>query len=329
MIARWLQCVVVVAVLAAGAWCVWCGRQGLGPGWWLLGLLLTLAPQAVPLALEFGLLALLGRDPALPRASGVQLLRAWWGEVLAVWRVFGWLQPFAAGREPDAPGPADPTRSGAAADPIGRTGVLLLHGYFCNRGLWTPWLRQLRQRGVPCSALSLTPEFGSIDRYQSAIDAAVQDLTQRTGRPPLLVGHSMGGLSARAWLAGQADASAADARIAGVITIGTPHQGTWMARFGLTTNTRQMRPGSAWLVALAAREPAERHARFTCFYGHADNLVFPASTATLAGADNRPLQSVAHLQMVFAPEVFAEVLRRVGGVTVGVAGGAGGGPPPR
>ena len=331
MIARLQQCFVGLALLAAGLWCAWCWRQGLGPGWWLLGLLLTLAPHSGLLALEFVLLALLGRDPAVPRASGGQLLRAWWGEVLAAWRVFGWLQPFAADSEPDVPGPVsptnptNPTNPGAAADPGGQTGVLLLHGYFCNRGIWTPWLRQLRRLGVPCTALTLTPAFGSIDRYHRAINAAVLDLTLRTGRPPLLVGHSMGGLSARAWLAGQADARAADARVAGVITVGTPHHGTGMARFGLTTNTRQMRRGSAWLTALAARESAERRARFTCFFGHADNIVFPASTATLAGADNRHLPSVAHVQMVFEPAVFAEVLRRVGGVSGGVAGGAAGG----
>jgi triacylglycerol lipase len=297
--AKLLQAVVAAAGVSALLWCGWCWRQGLGPGWWALGLLLTLAPQAPVLALEFVLLAVLGRDPAVPRPSAIQLLRAWWGEVLAAWQVFGWRQPFAADREPDVPGQ------------LGRTGVLLLHGYVCNRGLWTPWLRQLRAAGVPCTAITMNPPFGSIDSYQPAIDAAVQDLTRRTGRPPLLVGHSMGGLSARAWLAGQPDAAAADARVAGMVTIATPHQGIWAARLGLSTNARQMRLGSRWLVALAAQESAARRARFTCFYGHADNLVFPASQAMLAGADNRHLAGVAHVAMVFEPAVLAEVLRRV------------------
>ena len=298
-VARMQQAVAAAAGAGALLWCVWCWRQGLGPGWWALGLLLTLAPQAPVLALEFVLLAALGRDLAVPRPSKRQLLRAWWGEVRVAWQVFGWRQPFAAGRELDVPGQP------------GRTGVVLLHGYLCNRGLWAPWLRQLRAAGVPCTAITMSPPFGSIDSYQRAIDAAVQDLTDSTGRPPLLVGHSMGGLSARAWLAGQPDAAAADARLAGVVTIATPHQGTWAARLGLSTNARQMRLGSRWLAALAARESAARHARFTCFYGHADNLVFPARQATLAGADNRHLAGVAHLAMVFEPAVLAEVLRRV------------------
>ena len=192
---------------------------------------------------------------------------------------------------------------------MGRTGVLLLHGYACNRGLWAPWLRQLRAQGVPTVALSLAPAFGRIDDWVPAIEAAVAALTARTGRPPLLVAHSMGGLAARAWLASHADPAQADARVQRVVTICTPHHGTWMARFGHTPNARQMRQGHRWLAELAAREPAARRARFTCFYGHADNIVFPASMATLPGADNRHLAGVAHVAMAFRPEVFNEVLR--------------------
>jgi predicted alpha/beta hydrolase family esterase len=311
MLARIQAVLVGLAVLLAGAWCAWCVQRGLGPGWLLAGLVLTLAPHAPVLALEFALLGWRGHDPGVPRPRPAQLLRAWWGEVVVGWRVFGWRQPFAAGREPDRP------------DGAGRTGVLLLHGYVCNRGLWAPWQRRLRAQGVPCIALTLEPVFGGIDSYAPAIDAAVRDLARRTGRPPLLVGHSMGGLAARAWLASAlANASgAADQRIAGAVTIGTPHQGTWTARLGFTTNARQMRLASRWLVALAAREPAGRHARFTCFYGHADNLVMPAGMATLAGADNRHLAGVAHVQMVFAPAVIDAVLA--------LAGAADAGPQPR
>jgi hypothetical protein len=81
-----------------------------------------------------------------------------------------------------------------------------------------------------------------------------------------------------------------------------------MARFGHTPNARQMRIGGRWLLALAGREAPARHGRFTCFYGHADNIVFPATTATLAGADNRHLSATAHVAMVQHPAVWAAVL---------------------
>jgi len=164
---------------------------------------------------------------------------------------------------------------------------------------------------VPCTALTLEPAFGRIDDWVPAIERAVADLQQRTGRPPLVVAHSMGGLATRAWLAAQPDAAAADARVHRVITIATPHHGTWMARFGHTPNARQMRIGGRWLAALAAAEPPQRHARFTCFYGHADNIVFPARTATLAGADNIHLPAVAHVAMVEHPAVWQAVLEQL------------------
>ena len=72
-----------------------------------------------------------------------------------------------------------------------------------------------------------------------------------------------------------------------------------------------MRRASPWLRALAAREPAGRAARFTCFYSHCDNIVFPPATATLPGADNRHLPGVAHVHMAEMREPWDELLRRL------------------
>ena len=299
MLARLQRLLLAASWLAALAWLAWAVPAGL-PAWAVAaGLLLAALPTAPVLALEFVLLAVFGRDAAVPRASLADLLRAWAGEVVAAWRVFSRDQPLFADAEPDVP-----------ATP-GRTGVLLVHGYFCNRGVWRPWLPRLRALGVPCTALTLEPAFGRIDDWVPVIERAVADLQRRTGRPPLVVAHSMGGLAVRAWLAAQADAAVADARLCHVLTIGTPHHGTWLARFGHGPNVRQMRRHNPWLVALAAVETPQRRARFTCFHGHADNIVFPATTATLADAENIHLPAVAHVAMVQHPAVWAEVRRRL------------------
>jgi hypothetical protein len=50
---------------------------------------------------------------------------------------------------------------------------------------------------------------------------------------------------------------------------------------------------------------------FTCYYSSCDNIVFPVSTATLPGADNRYVNGVAHVHLAFQPQLCDDVLRRV------------------
>jgi len=51
---------------------------------------------------------------------------------------------------------------------------------------------------------------------------------------------------------------------------------------------------------------------FTCWYSNCDNIVFPATTAALAGAEHRLVEGVAHVQMAFDPGVVAACLEEVG-----------------
>ncbi len=296
MLARLQQGITLGLAALALLWLVLTWRAG-HPGGALAGALVLLFGHAIFLALEFVLLARTHGDDPAPRASRAQLLRAWWGETHAAPRVFCWRQPFGSRRWPDL--------LPAAAQ--GRRGVLFIHGLVCNRGLWNPWLERLHARGVPFVAVNLEPVFGSIDDYLGIIEQGVRALERCTGRAPLVVAHSMGGLALRRWYAEQADAE----RIEHAITIGTPHHGTWLARFALTRNAAQMQRHSAWLATLAGREDASRQARFTCFYGHCDNIVFPPSTAALPGADNRHLEGVAHVHMADHPAPWAELERRL------------------
>jgi triacylglycerol esterase/lipase EstA (alpha/beta hydrolase family) len=297
MLARLQQFITLGLLALAAAWGVAAWRAD-APGWAVGGVLLIVFGYAGVLAVEFALLQRVhGDDPTL-RATRAQLLAAWWGEVWSAPAVFCWRQPFRHRAWPD--------HLPAAAG--GRRGLLLVHGFVCNRGIWTPWLARLRELGVPYIAIDLEPVFGSIDDYMAPLEAAVQRLERHTGLAPVIVAHSMGGLAVRRWWSEHGD----DERVHHAVTIGTPHHGTWLARFGVTRNACQMRQQSSWLQALAQCEPPSRAARFTCFYSHCDNIVFPPATATLAGADNRHLPGVAHVHMVDRPEALAEALRRLG-----------------
>ena len=305
MLARLQQAITLSLIVLATGWAAWFGQQGRW-GWSLAGALLILFGYALFLAFEFVMLAFTRGDDPAPRATPAQLLQAWWGEVLSAPRVFCWRQPFRSNAEPDWLEPAH----------AGRLGVVLVHGFVCNRGFWNPWLRQLRAAGVPYVAVNLEPVFGNIDEYVVIVDAAMRRMREVTGRPPLVVAHSMGGLAVRAWLS---RCPAGDA-VEHVVTIASPHGGTWLARFGITPNGLQMRRANDWLQELSdaerRREPQQPYARFTCLYSHCDNIVFPPSTATLPGADNRHVPGSAHVHLAFQPEVFSEVWRLVSGASV-------------
>ena len=72
-----------------------------------------------------------------------------------------------------------------------------------------------------------------------------------------------------------------------------------------------MRLDGDWIQALGPRLESSINARFTCWYSNCDNIVFPVETATLAGADNRLVPGVAHVQLAFRPEVFAATLAMI------------------
>lgn len=297
MIATIQRTVLTAWLLAVLACLVWfTAAPSLAPA---AGLVLLLFGHAAVLAVEFLWMHAANRIDGAPRASLRQLTLAWWGECWHAPRVFLWRQPLRSRHWPS-------TASGTAASTNPQTGVLLIHGFFCNRGLWNRWMERLAAMGTPVMAVDLEPAFGSIDDYRSTIERAVSLLERATGNPPVVVAHSMGGLALRRWWA---DSSANDTRLRHVITLGTPHSGTRLAALALSINGRQMRQDSPWLSALRALEPHDRAQRLTCFFSHTDNIVFPASTATMPGADNRHLPAIAHVAMVDHPDPWAELLR--------------------
>lgn len=248
------------------------------------------------LALEFIMLRFVNKADPAPQPTWPELFRAWLGESRSAPLVFCWRQPFRWNAVPDQLLPT--------ARLQGRRGVVFIHGFFCNRGIWTPWLERLRGSGHAFAAVSLEPVLGSIDDYAPQIEEAVVRVTEASGLPPMIVCHSMGGLAVRAWL----KINRGDPRVHHVVTIGTPHRGTWLARFGHGRNSRQMRLLSEWHGQLDVDMPADRHTRFTCWYSNCDNIVFPTSTATLPGADNRLVRGAAHVQLAFVEEVMAQTL---------------------
>ena len=188
-----------------------------------------------------------------------------------------------------------------------RAPVLLIHGYGCSRAAWWWQRRRLVAAGWSVVTINLEPLYTSIDNYVEPLARRIDEVLAQTGAKQLvLVGHSMGGLVARAYLRRY---GAAQVRL--LVTLGTPHGGSELARFGIGESARQMRPGSAWLAALAESAlPVETLA----IYSAHDNYVLPPSLLELPGARCCVLDRLGHLAMLFSPRVAAALLERLSAV---------------
>lgn len=256
-----------------GSWLallLWCGY------WWprsvataLAGAALIAGGAGLQLGTQMLMMRRVLRRRGVPLPSAMVALRAWLSEWRWAWRLFGWQIPFGEHAEPDGVSVEGKQVQGPVQ---GQVGVVLVHGYFCNRGVWTVWLRRLKSRGIAGMAMTLEPAHGSsVNAMVDDLDRCVKAMVQQTGCAPLLVAHSMGGLVVRAWLK-RLDAGERARHAAHVVTVATPHGGAWLARFAQRLPAVEMREGSDWLQRLG---PPPEDVPFSCWCSSSDNIVFP------------------------------------------------------
>ena len=310
---------------------------------WFAGVGALLLLIAVSIGVTFAVST--ARADQRPAGTGLGWLgrgQLWLGEIAAAWSIFlfwmpleRWVMPRdqAAKRAPaDAPTATDapipegipapasaftsastpilaPARSAADGVP---PPVLLIHGYVNNAGaLWRLW-RTLCHKGFGVHTLNLEPVYADIDCYPPLIEARIAAICASTGASEVtLVCHSMGGLAARAYLRDCALQRHAP-RVARLITLGSPHHGTQLARIEHSPNGRQMRPHSDWLAALAAHERGAWACPLVSIYSLDDNIVVPAPSACLAGARNIELTGIGHISLPLSVRVIALVTAELG-----------------
>lgn len=182
-----------------------------------------------------------------------------------------------------------------------QTPLVLVHGYGCSRGVWWLLRRRLEKAGFTVATLSLAPPYTSIGKLVPLLYQRIEAVCQATGSQQVtLIGHSMGGLVCRSYLARHGIA-----RVNRLITLATPHQGSEMARYGIGQNAREMEPGSRWLTDLAGESVKIAAASLRNPY---DNYVMPQDNQKLPGAQDIATPAVGHLAMLFDRRIAQQLI---------------------
>lgn len=184
--------------------------------------------------------------------------------------------------------------------------LLLQHGYINNGGVWFPTARALSALGYRVYTCD-QPAFAPIDAMGARLAARVDEVLAATGAARVtLVAHSMGGLVCRAYLR----AFGGD-KVDGLITLGSPHHGTFHAYLANGENGRQMRPGNAWLAELNRGLPG---VPFTSVYSVHDTVISPQDSSVVTGVSNVQLAGIGHVSMpggAATRQVLIDVLQKM------------------
>ena len=287
---------VLAGVIAYAGWAARAIADGTNPLWFVAGVPVALVAVPAVLTVVWMTLSWLFRAerPAEMRLSLTGLVRLYLREVAVVagsiprMMLYRWLM-------------ADPPPAPAACP------VLLLHGVLCNAGVWSPMKQYLAAQGIgPIYALSYGPPLASIDLFAEQAALRIDAILAATGaRQVVIVGHSMGGLVARAYLGRYGGA-----KVRRVIAIGTPHGGSVLAWMFPGRSLSQLRPRNAWLADLGATA-TEAAPPIVSLWSWHDSMVAPQTSSILAHAQNIALMGIGHNALLGDPRVFARVAAEI------------------
>lgn len=186
--------------------------------------------------------------------------------------------------------------------------ILLVHGVLCNAGVWYPFARWLSRRGIgPVYAISYGPPLASIELFAEQVHDRIETILAATGPGQVMViAHSMGGLVMRTYLRNHGGA-----KIARLVTVGTPHEGSALAWLAFGACMGQMRPGNAWLGGLGS-PGGDALPPIVSLWSWHDTMVYPQTSSRAAYAENVELTGIGHNALLTDRRVFERLATEIG-----------------
>ncbi|MES2272656.1 MAG: alpha/beta fold hydrolase [Chlamydiota bacterium] len=186
--------------------------------------------------------------------------------------------------------------------------ILLIHGYLNDSSVWLFQTRQLQKAGLgPIYTINLGNPFASIRKHAEKVKKKAEQIALETKRCDLiLVGHSMGGLVS-SWYATKL---APPDSVTDVITIGSPLDGTPMARIALGSSAREMQRDSGLIKEMQLAIAKNQQIHFYHIASKSDQLVLPGASAILDGSHPERqfmMEDVGHGGLLFSVRVSQKI----------------------
>ncbi len=178
--------------------------------------------------------------------------------------------------------------------------IVLVPGYLMNDGcMWVLRWRLVRD-GFTVRVFEPVDKMSSIDNQARRLGEFID--TTINGDPTLtLIGHSMGGLVCRQYVAKYSYGLPTVNRL---ITLGTPHRGTKLWSAGIGAVVRDLRPGSPFLVQLEEFSVGQYPPQRLSIASDFDELVIPNEHADYPDAEHRRVHLVGHFRLVLSARVY-------------------------
>ena len=183
--------------------------------------------------------------------------------------------------------------------------IIVLHGYAMNRANFMVLAHRLRKAGLgPVYGF----EYWTLGRVAAGarqLGWFVDEVRAATGTDKVdLIGHSMGGIVARYYVA----LAGGHAAVEHVITIGSPHAGTDVGGFGIGHPARELVLGSKLIQRLIA---APVITRLTTLLSESDALVPASKQPEIPGAERIVYEDLGHVAMLGSRRVAADIIDRL------------------
>ncbi|MFN8491688.1 MAG: alpha/beta fold hydrolase [Caldilineaceae bacterium] len=178
--------------------------------------------------------------------------------------------------------------------------TILVPGFNDDVHILRRLVNHLKKEQLDPYPMSPQPSNGmvGIDMLAAQLGSAIE-LAFGPDRPINLVGFSMGGLICRTYV----QKLGGVARTRRLVTVATPHQGTWSAYTYNRPACLQMRPGSAFLAELNEDVATLAQVQFSSIWSPLDLTILPATSSCFSVGQMLPILSPFHGTLLFDPRV--------------------------